>query len=64
MPPYCYPLGLRDINRFSGGQISLLERAYIIGIAYKDAKSTEIENILDLSRGAIRSTLTKTRLRE
>jgi hypothetical protein len=44
--------------------MSLLERAYAMGIAYKDAKSTEIENVMDLSRGAIRSTLTKARLRE
>jgi hypothetical protein len=64
MPPYRYPLGLRDTNRLPGGQISLLERVYAMGIAYKGAKSTEIENVLDLSRGAIRSTLTKTRLRE
>jgi hypothetical protein len=44
--------------------MSLLECAYTMGIVYKNAKSTEIENILDLSCGVIYSTLTKTRLRE
>jgi hypothetical protein len=64
MPPYRHPLGLRDTNRLPGSQMFLLERVYAMGIAYKGAKSTEIKNILDLSRGAIRSTLTKTRLHE
>jgi hypothetical protein len=63
MPPQRIPLGSITGNRLPGYQLSPYQRGIAIGMRKAGAKYNEIEIDLDISTGALRSTLTKEQLR-
>jgi hypothetical protein len=57
MPPQRSVLGTISGNRAFNHQLSPYQRGRIVGLTAKGEKSRAIEDLLDVSRGAVRSTL-------
>src|ERR1700726_3201684 len=64
MPPQRTPLGSISGNRLFNGEMSPYQRGIAIGMSLIGGKSQQIEVALDISRRALRSTLTMAQLRE
>ena len=64
MPPLRTQLRSITPNRPYNHQLTLFQRGIAIGLSIKGAKSTEIEDFLEISRRAVRSTLTLAHLRD
>ena len=64
MPPQRSVLGTISGNRAFNHQLSPFQRGKVIGLTIGGKKSSFIEELLDVSRGAIRSTLTLDHLRD
>jgi hypothetical protein len=63
MPPQRAPLGLVSGNRQFNHELSPYQRGIAVGMSFQGAKSSDIQVVLDCSRGALRNTLTFADLR-
>ncbi|CAG8962255.1 hypothetical protein HYFRA_00005309 [Hymenoscyphus fraxineus] len=57
MPPIRTPLRNITLPRAHNYELTPYQRGQVVGMTYKGAKSTEIESVLDITRGAVRNTL-------
>jgi hypothetical protein len=63
MPPQRSSLSSISRNRQFNHELTLYIRGKIVGLSLKGAKSTEIQDLLKITRGALRSTLSLDQLR-
>ena len=64
MPPQRPVLGSVSRNRQFNCELTLYMRGKAVGLSLMSAKSTKIQDLLKVSRGALRSTLTLDQLRD
>ena len=64
MPPQCLILGSVSRNRQFNCELTPYMRGKAVGLSLKGAKSTEIQDLLKISHGALRSTFTLDQLHD
>jgi hypothetical protein len=64
MPPQCSSLGSISRNRQLNCELTSYTRGKIVGLSLKGAKPTEIQDLLKITCGALRSTLSLDQLRD